>query len=202
MPSICQVADAAMDDADLALELDAGRQHRPRERLGGADRIAVHGAVVQRGHLKRRHLVGGQHPPVGQGERHPLLPAMRHRGGEQRQQQAQQWLNSLELQHQGLDTFVADVQQLAGSVELSAVAEVIASPQDWLRKLSSGLLALMAKAPAFCAACTACGISASGRSSNQYATLSVCSCCKVVANCSASAATASRRRRLKPASCN
>ncbi|SIP99047.1 diguanylate cyclase [Aquipseudomonas alcaligenes] len=52
------------------------------------------------------------------------------------EQQAQQWLNSLELQHQGLDTFVADVQQLAGSVELSAVAEVIAPPQDWPRNES------------------------------------------------------------------
>lgn len=52
------------------------------------------------------------------------------------EQQAQQWLNSLELQHQGLDTFVADVQQLAGSVELSAVAELIAPPQDWPRNES------------------------------------------------------------------
>lgn len=54
------------------------------------------------------------------------------------EQQAQLWLSSLELQHKGLDTFVEDVQQLAGSLDLSACSVVVEAPLQVPCKHSQG----------------------------------------------------------------
>lgn len=52
------------------------------------------------------------------------------------EQQAQQWLNSLELQRKGLDAFVDGVQMLAGSSEHSAQEKLAAAPLELPRPTS------------------------------------------------------------------
>ncbi len=74
----CARADAAAESAAGGGFADDGERRRRLSRVGGAERIAVHGGIGEGRLGAQRRKIARQHAAVGGLERHPLLA---ERGG-------------------------------------------------------------------------------------------------------------------------